>query len=440
MASVSGLGGFDSASLVDQLMALEKLPQQRLQSRASSEQLQLNSLQTLNSKVASLATRAAAAADLATWGGLAATSTDAKVGVSAGATASPGSLTIKVEKTALSHQLGFTSTAARTDAVVAGGTQVTLDRLDGTTTTIDTKDGTLQGLADALNDPANKTGVRASLVSTAGGFRLLVESTTTGRASDFGLTNADGSALLGGATARAGQDAELGLGAGITVTSPTNTFTDLVPGVTVTVAAGSAGTTSEVTVSRDEAGALKLVKDLVDSLNSVLTEMSSLTAYGTGTAGTGKGMLAGDSTVRSVQAELRATIFGSGNESLSAYGIEIDRTGAFKLDEDAFKKTYAADPAGTAASISGGFAARVEAAADAASNKDTGLLTAAVTGRKAGIERLNDSVEAWDLRLELRRTALSRQFTALETALSTMNSQSTWLAGQISALGSSSNS
>jgi flagellar hook-associated protein 2 len=38
------------------------------------------------------------------------------------------------------------------------------------------------------------------------------------------------------------------------------------------------------------------------------------------------------------------------------------------------------------------------------------------------------------MRLELRRTTLTRQFTALETALSRMNSQSSWLAGQISSL------
>ncbi|MEV7431648.1 flagellar filament capping protein FliD [Nocardioides sp. NPDC092400] len=440
MASVSGLGGFDSASLVDQLMQLEKVPQQRVQTRLSGEQLQLNALQTLNSKIASLVTKAEAAADPAKWGGRSATSTDTKVAVTAGASASPGSLSIKVERTALSHQLGFASTAARADVVVAGGTQVRLDRLDGTTKTIDTKDGTLQGLADALNDPANETGVRASLVSTTGGYRLLVESTTTGKASDFALTGADGSALLGGATARAGQDAELSLGAGITTTSATNTFTDLLPGVTVTVAAGSAGTTSEVTVSRDEAGATKLVKDLVDGLNSVLTEMTGLTTYGTGTAGTGRGMLAGDSTVRSVQSQLRGTVFGSGDESLAKLGIQIDRNGAFTFNEADFKKAYTADPAGTAASISSGFASRVEKTADAASNKDTGLLTAAITGRKAGIERLTDSVEAWDRRLELRRTALTRQFTALETALSTMSSQSSWLSSQISALGSSSSS
>jgi flagellar hook-associated protein 2 len=82
----------------------------------------------------------------------------------------------------------------------------------------------------------------------------------------------------------------------------------------------------------------------------------------------------------------------------------------------------------------------VAAAADAGCDPVEGTVTAAVTGRTAATRRLQDSIEAWDVRLELRRTTLSRQFTALETALSQMQGQSSWLAGQLSALSGSSSS
>ncbi len=72
--------------------------------------------------------------------------------------------------------------------------------------------------------------------------------------------------------------------------------------------------------------------------------------------------------------------------------------------------------------------------AKSASDSTTGTVTAAITGRKSGIDRLETDVEDWDLRLELRRTTLTRQFTALETALGQMTNQSSWLAGQISSL------
>jgi flagellar hook-associated protein 2 len=48
---------------------------------------------------------------------------------------------------------------------------------------------------------------------------------------------------------------------------------------------------------------------------------------------------------------------------------------------------------------------------------------------------MRDRIDAWDRSLTLRRATLDRQFSALETALSQMQSQSSWLSSQISTLG-----
>ena len=432
--SVSGLAsGFDTASIINQLMQLEAAPRTRLQSRVSMQERQITALQTLNTKLASLAAKAQAATDAAAIGRLTATSSSDQVTATAGTGATSGSFTVTVQQTAATHQLGFANAATTTDVVLTGSTQVRLDRLDGTSVDLETGDGTLQSLANALNDPANATGVRATLVKTTDGtHQLLVESTATGAASDFALTNTDGTAILGGATVRAGRDASIDLGAGIVATSTTNTFTDVMPGVTLTLAAGTAtGTTADITIARDQAAATTLAKELVDGLNAVLTEMTTLTAYGSG--GTGKGMLAGDSTVRSIQNQLQSTIFGD-TTSLASLGIELDRFGKFTFNEATFKEAYAADAEGVATRIADGFATRIHGVAEGASHSRNGRLTESITARQTGIQRLNDSIESWDVRLELRRAALTRQFTALETALGQMNSQSNWLAGQISSL------
>ena len=73
-----------------------------------------------------------------------------------------------------------------------------------------------------------------------------------------------------------------------------------------------------------------------------------------------------------------------------------------------------------------------------ASDKTSGTVTGAVNGRTAAITRLNKSIADWDDRLALRRTTLERQFTALETAMSQMQSQSSWLSSQLSSLTKSS--
>jgi flagellar hook-associated protein 2 len=141
--------------------------------------------------------------------------------------------------------------------------------------------------------------------------------------------------------------------------------------------------------------------------------------------------------VREVRDRLLSSVFPGDGTSLADLGIQTDRTGRLVLDEAAFKKAYDADPTAVQTRMTAdgtGFVARVAEAAKAASDRVDGTLTTSITGRNTSIERLNDGIEAWDMRLELRRTTLTRQFTALETALSRMNSQSSWLAGQISSL------
>ncbi len=419
-ASISGLAsGMDTATIIDQLMQLEAAPQNRLKSRVSSEKLVLSSLQALNKTTATLATKAEALAKDTAWTPLTSSSSAAGVGVSTTSSASPRNLTVTVTSVAKTHQLGYADAAGLSDVVTGASTLVRLDRFDGSPVEVETGDGTLQGLVTAINDPANDTGLSATVVKVADGqYRLLVESKATGTASDFDLTAQDGSPLLGGATVRAGSDASIDLGAGISASSSTNTFSEVVPGVTITLGAqATVGTVSSVSVSRDVAGMTAKVKDLVDSLN------------------------AGDGGARQLRSQLLDTIRTDGGTSLASYGIQVNRDGRLDFDESAFKAAYAADPTGTAemfTTAADGFAARVAEVAKGASDSTDGTLSAAITGRQSGIDRMEDSIDEWDRRLTLRRTALERQFVALETALSQMSSQSNWLAGQLASLPSSS--
>ena len=436
-ASISGLGsGLDTAGIIEQFMQLEAMPQTRLKSRVSSEKSVVSFLQSLNTKIAALATRATDLAKPATWAAVTATSSDAKLSVTTTSSAAPGSLSVRVDQTAVSHRLEHT-TAVGMDVAGTVPTTVRLDRLDGTTPLDLATDGTLKGLVTAINDPANATGLRATAVKVGEDqYRLVVESAVTGAASDFTLTDAaDGSALLGGATVRAGRDAQVTVGDSIVATSTTNTFTDLVPGVSLTLAAdATTGTTSQVTLARDPATLTTSLKGLVDALNAALADIDTQSRAG-GTAG-GSGPRPGGPAGREVRARLLSSVFPTDGTTLADLGIQTDRTGRLVLDEAAFEKAYEADPTAVQARMAGGggFVDRVAEAAKAATDRTTGTLTTAITGRNESIKRLDDGIEAWDMRLELRRTSLTRQFTALETALSRMNSQSSWLAGQISSL------
>ncbi|GAA4810355.1 flagellar filament capping protein FliD [Nocardioides caeni] len=445
MAGTSSIGGLasglDTTSIINQLMTLEAASQTKLKTQVTTEQSKVTALQKLNTALQSLVTSAGAlgtntVSTTSVWSSLKATSTNSGVTVSASTSAAAGGFTVTVGQTALTHRLAFTDAHARTDVVTGAGTSVLLKRAGEPDVQIDTANGTLEELAAAIN--ASDSGVRATLVRTGtnGGtdqYRLLVESASTGGDQAFELTDSTGAALLGGATVRAGQDAVIDIG-GIAATSSTNTFADVVPGVTITLATSATGS-SDVTLARDAAGASASVKSFVDQINTLLTQMQTTTAN----SKDGSGVLGGDSTVRRVASALQDAIYPGDGSSMASYGIQIDRYGKLVFDESAFATAYAADPAATAAAFTGtgGFASRVEAVATAASDKYDGSITGAINSHSSTITRLNKNIEAWDQRLEIRRAALERQYTALETALSQLNSQSSWLTSQLESLAAS---
>ena len=442
MAATSSIGGLasglETATIISQLMALEAVPQTKLKTQVTTEQSKISALQKVNTALQALVTSAGAMSTSATgsWATLAATSSNAGVTVKASSTAVPATFTVTVGQTALSHQAAFTDAHARTDVVTGATTGVLLKRDGQDDVQIATANGTLEELAAAIN--AADAGVRATLVrtGTSGGtdqYRLLVESATTGAAGAFELTGSDGADLLGGATVRAGRDASISIG-GIDATSPTNTFADVVPGLTVTLGSGATGT-ADIAVSRDAAAQAGSVKSFVDQVNALLTQVASLTA----TSKDGKGLLAGDSTLRRVAGALQDAIYPSDGTSMAKFGVEVDRYGKLTFDSEKFTEAYQADPAAVAAAFTGatGFAGRIKAVADAASDKFEGSVTNAITSHSTTITRLNENIERWDARLELRRTALERQYTALETALSHLQSQSSWLTSQLASLSAS---
>jgi flagellar hook-associated protein 2 len=440
LTSVSGLvSGLDTSSLIAQLMQVESQTQTRIKSQLSTAQSTLKSLQDLNSKLASLSTSAGDLARTTAWNPVAVTSSSTLVTATAGANAVPSPLSFTVGHTARAHQLSFTTTAALDATVTTGSTTVRLDKLDGTTVDLDTGDGTLAGLVTALN--GSGTGVKASTVRLDDGtYRLQVTSTTTGAASDFTLKNLDGSDLLGGAAVTAGRDAEITLGADV-VHSTSNTFTDVANGLSITLSNGIAdGTVVDLDVRQDTDAMATTVKGVIDAVNDALTKIDGLTAYNSTTKTSGP--LAGDSAVRAVRTALLTTVYPADGSSLAGVGIQLDRYGKLTFDQAAFKTAYAADPAAVAAKFTSGatagFAARVQAVAQGASDAVNGTVTTSINGRSTDIERMQDSIADWDSRLALRQESLQRQFTALETALSQMNSQSSWLSGQLGSLSSGS--
>jgi flagellar hook-associated protein 2 len=211
---------------------------------------------------------------------------------------------------------------------------------------------------------------------------------------------------------------------GYSVTSSTNTFTGLMSGVTLTASKLETGVT--VDVSADTSGIADKIKAMVDAANDLLSEVGKQTAFN---AGTGKGStLTGDFMVRQISQAVLSTVSQGQADigSLSKMGIELDRSGKLTFKKDTFEAAYKADPS-TIQTAGLSFAETVEDL----TIKQTADVTNAVTGRKSYIDSMNAQIDNWDIRLSARQEALTKQYASLETALSNLKSQSSYLSSQL---------
>jgi len=83
-------------------------------------------------------------------------------------------------------------------------------------------------------------------------------------------------------------------------------------------------------------------------------------------------------------------------------------------------------------------AGRVADAATATSDKYDGTITTKIAGEQKTVKGLNYQITDWDSRLADRRSTLEKTYANLEVQLQQLQSQSSWLTGQLASLSSSS--
>ncbi|MEV4707738.1 flagellar filament capping protein FliD [Actinoplanes sp. NPDC049316] len=484
-SSIDGLvSGLSTSSMISQLMQVEAAPQTRLKSKVTAAETVVSSYQAVNTKVSAMKTAADTLSQLSTWRAVKPTSSSTSVTATAtgGTDAVAGAVKFSVKALATAQSATMrvdTSTEpdpldpAKTRGVqlnVPDTISITVGRevngvVTGTPVDIDvSKDKSAKGIQAAINNAG--LGVKATLVQVGSNQSVLqLNGAKTGADNAFAVTGLESAAAdangLVQLTTAADAVVEVGGGdatpGGYTLTSGTNTFTGLMAGVSITV--GKLEDDVTVTSTSDVSGIAAKFQALVDAANSMLGEISKQTAYDPDTK---KGSpLTGDFSVRQMSQQVLSAIsqglsyrkpgapaapdpatatqadidadklanvvnFGS----LSKLGVALDSSGQLTFDAAKFTAAYNADPtaikeAGTA------FADKFEALA----TTQTANVTSSITGRKNVIDSLNLQIDDWDTRLLARREALQKQYSGLETALSKLQSQSTWLSGQIASLG-----
>ena len=471
--SVDGLiSGMDTSSLISRLLQVEAGPQTQLKAKLARVETQASAYRTVNTTFA--AVRAAAEAlSLATLtSARTASSTAKEVTASATTAAAPdSSVTFTVTQLAARQvsvsngQWASPGTPVRTDANGDGAEPawpLEVRNPDGTVRgTVDVPaDATLADAVTAIN--AKKLGVQASALKLDDGtYRLQLTATESGTAKGFTIRTDTESAAAGTIgtsflTSTPPQNASLDLGGGLTASSATNTFAELITGVSVTVTKVDFTTPVTVTVGQDADAVATKVQTLADAVNAALSTVKTYTSNAQGSTAA----LKGDSSLTSLASRLLNAVSSAvgADGSPARVGFQLTKEGKIAFDKATFTAALRETPelaqrvvSGRAASLGvdnvvgvgddvtavTGIAGRLLEVATAASDSTTGSIVALASGKDTVAKDFKGRIEAWDLRLAKRRETLTRQFSAMETALSSLKNQSTWLAGQLGSLPSS---
>lgn len=373
--SSAGIGsGLDVNTIVSQLMTLEKKPLTALTTKQTNYQSQLTAFGTVKSGIASFQTTLKKLSDAKNLQAVTATPADANVlGASGGTGAVPGNYSVEVTKLAQSQKLASagqlnaqavvgTGTLTFDFGTISGGTLGTDGKYVGAgftsngagskQVTIDSSHNTLDGIRDAIN--AANIGITASVINDGSStpYRLAFSNSQTGEASSMKIS-VSGDAALGnllnhdpsGSQALtqtvAAQNAELKVD-GLAISKASNTISDVVPGVTLTLKKTNAGSPTNLSVTRDTDTVKANVQEFVDGYNKLTASLKNLSSYDIASK---KGAaLYGDSSVRSMLGQLRGMVTGTltGGASsltrLSDAGISYQADGTLKLDSTKLQK------------------------------------------------------------------------------------------------------
>jgi len=272
-------------------------------------------------------------------------SDESVVTVSSTSVATLASYQIESKQLAQAHTMVGNKIYSSPSDTVSNGT---LDLVVGGQThsiVVDATNNTLEGLQNVIN--SGDYGVTASIINNAGSYQMMFSSKETGAVGEIGVSGLPDFDTAGYTTTAEAQDAVMVLN-GLTVTSSSNTFDEVVEGVTFNLNAASIGNPKTISIGQDSEQVSETIKSFVDVYNQLQTILDELGKYDKSDLSEAEleseefafyGDLAGNSILRSVQSQIESSLAGaipelnSNYNTLASIGISLDREGMLELDE-----------------------------------------------------------------------------------------------------------
>jgi flagellar hook-associated protein 2 len=457
MASISfgGLGnGLDFGQVVDQLVKVGRLPIDKLNADKNTLQAKLTEYGSVADKLLALQSAGDALRFSTAFDRSSTTVSDpTALTASASSAATPGSYLVRVTQLAQSHQItnkAATAVSSPTTDIVSGVSATFTFRVGtGTDQTVTlSAAATLEDLQTGINDLG--AGVTASIVNagsdTTPAYRLILTATASGAsngvtivADETTLDFANGGGTGGVDTLQAAQDAIAIVGDPtlnpVTLQRSSNTITDAIPGVTLSLTKTTGTSAVSVNVTHDNGAVKDNIKKFVTAYNDIVTLVNKDTVYDV-TTKTGA-LLYNESTVKGFVFQIRQalsapvaglTTYGSAGE----IGFKTNRDGTITLDEakldSALSTNYnAVKSLFINQATVAGVAQRVNQAIDAIDDVVSGSLTGRKNSLTKQISSLTDQISRKETALSAYEERLKLQYAKLDSLLSQLQGQSNFL-------------
>lgn len=455
--SFSGLGsGIDFDVVRDAIIANRSRPITRLQSKVNLYNARIESLKELNVGLSELLSASEALTNRDLGFGRTTSTTDATIATAQSeASTTVGSYDLNITRIASNLTQTSRSYASTEDAVLAGAATTATFELrkggsaEGTEITIDSSNNTLEGLRDAINNA--EAGVKAVIIDVNGdgtGNQLVLTSDETGSSGRVELvettaTGTDADLNLSSINPPSGNfsdlDAEFSIN-GLTVTRSSNQITDAIEGITFNLK--DVGSVSlSVTPSNEIENRLR---SFVNAYNVIQQSVNG--QYQTDGSGRPTGVLAGETTLRSVQQQLRQTLRinsddnGGSLSNLSQLGISVQDDGTLDLDTTVLNEQLSTNSEDVRSLLFGktesdsGIFQQIESVVSGLGNDVSGTVQTSIDGYQTSIESINKSISSRLENIERLRDSLTRRFAAADAAIGQLNDQQTALTNIIKSL------
>ncbi|EJZ0947794.1 flagellar filament capping protein FliD [Escherichia albertii] len=366
-----------------------------------------------------------------------------------------GKYTISVTHLAQAQTLTTSTTRDDTKtAIAASDSKLTIQQggnKDPITIDISAANSSLSAIRDAINNA--KAGVSASIINVGNSeYRLSVTSNDTGldNAMTLSVSGDDtlqsfmsyGANSNGMEVSVVAQNAQLTVN-NVAIENSSNTISDALENITLNLNDVTTGNQT-LTITQDTAKAQSAIKDWVNAYNSLIDNFSSLTKYtavdaGSDSQSSGNGALPGDSTLRTIQTQLKSmlsnTVISSNYKTLAQMGITTDPSdGKLELDADKLTAALKKDASGVGALIVGdgkktGITTTIGANLTSWLST-TGIIKAATDGVSKTLNKLTKDYNAASDRIDAQVARYKEQFTQLDVLMTSLNSTSSYLTQQ----------